>query len=78
MGLADHTIVPDVAEPLAADCVAPPAAELLLPLLLQPARVSAPTTPTRAVTCQLLTERLPGYLRDLALVMRPPLKVVTS
>jgi hypothetical protein len=58
--------------------VAPPAAELLLPLLPQPARASAPTTPTRAVTCQLLTERLPAYLRDLALVMRPPLKVVTS
>jgi hypothetical protein len=79
MGLADHTIVPDVAEP-EADCVAPPPAELVLLLLLppQPARVSAPTTPTRAVTCQLLTERLPGYLRDLALVMRPPLKVVTS
>ena len=78
MGLADHTIVPEVAEPVA-DCVAlPPAAADVLLLLLQPARASAPTAPTRAVSCKLLTERLPGNLRDLALVMRPPLKVVPS
>jgi hypothetical protein len=77
MGLADHTIVPDVAEPVA-DCVAPPPAADVLLLLLQPARVSAPTAPTTAVSCKLLTERLPGNLRDLALVMRPPLKVVPS
>jgi hypothetical protein len=70
MGLADHTIEPDVAEPAAAD--APLDAELvpvlvlllLLLLLLQPATPSAPTTPTRAVSCQPFRERLPGYLRD--------------
>ncbi|MGH3183549.1 MAG: hypothetical protein ACRDOE_16845 [Streptosporangiaceae bacterium] len=77
MGLADHTIVPEVAEPVA-DCVALVAVDgddVLL--LLQPATASAPTAPTRAVSCQPLTERLPGNLRDLALVMRPPLKVVS-
>jgi hypothetical protein len=72
IGLADHTIEPDVAEPVA-DCVAPPLGDEVV-LLLQPARASAPTTPTRAVSCQALTWRLPGYLRDPIL---PPLKVVT-
>jgi hypothetical protein len=59
IGLADHEIVP-VAAPLA-DAVAllPPVVELLLlPLLLQPARASAPVTPTTAVRCQPRTGRL--------------------
>jgi len=72
MGLADHTIEPDVAEPAADDV--PLDGELVLVLvllvlvllLLQPATPSAPTTPTRAATCQLLSERLPRYL-DLAI-----------
>ena len=80
MGLADHTIEPEVAEPVA-DCVAPPADDCvaLLPaddeelLLLQPATPSAPTTPTRAVSCQPFRGRLPGWLIDLARIMRPPL-----
>jgi hypothetical protein len=69
MGLADHTIEPDVAEPAAADApldaeLVPVLVLLLLLLLLQPATPSAPTTPTRAVSCQPFRERLPGYLRD--------------
>src|SRR5271166_5578985 len=61
MGLADHVIEPDVAEPAAADVpldgelVLVPVLVLLLLLLLlllQPATASAPTTPTRAVSCQ--------------------------
>jgi hypothetical protein len=76
IGLADHTIVPEVAEPLA-DWVAPPPPldELLLLLPPQPARASAPVTPTMAVSCQPLTGRLPGFLRD---PMLPPLCVVDS
>jgi hypothetical protein len=77
IGLADQTIEPDVADPVA-DCVAPAAAVLLLlpPLLPpQPARATAPTAPTTAVSCQPRMGRLPGYLRD---PMVPPLKVVTS
>jgi len=85
MGLADHTIEPDVAEPAAADV--PLAGELVLlllvlvladdeELLLQPATPRAPTTPTRAVSCQPFSWRLPGWLIDLARSMRPPLKVV--
>ncbi|MGB6581348.1 MAG: hypothetical protein WBF34_25875 [Streptosporangiaceae bacterium] len=77
MGLADHTIEPDVAEPAAADV--PLDAELvlvlaapllLLLLLLQPATARAPTAPTMAVSCQPFRRRLPGYLRDPIL---PPL-----
>jgi hypothetical protein len=71
MGLADHTIEPDVAEPAAADwpldaelVLVPLVPLLLLLLLLQPATPSAPTTPTRAVSCQPFRGRLPGYLRD--------------
>jgi hypothetical protein len=74
MGLADHTIEPDVAEPAAADVpldaelvlllLVPLLLLLLLLLLLQPATPSAPTTPTRAVSCQPFRGRLPGYLRD--------------
>jgi hypothetical protein len=77
IGLADHTMLPEVADPLA-DVVAPPppAVLLLLPLLPpQPARASAPATPMTAVSCFPLRGRLPGYLRD---PMVPPLKVVTS
>jgi hypothetical protein len=80
IGLADQTIEPDVVDPVADD--APPAGAdvvLLLPpvvvlLLLQPARTSAPATPTRAVSCQLLTGRLPGSLIDRSRTMRPPSK----
>jgi hypothetical protein len=72
IGLADHVIVP-VALPVA-DAVAPPLDELL-PLLLHPARATAPTAPTTAVSCQPRRGRLPGYLRD---PMVPPLKVVAS
>jgi len=82
MGLADHTIEPDVAEPAAADV--PLDGELVLVLvlvladdvellLLQPATPRAPTTPTRAVSCQPFRGRLPRWLIDLARVMRPPL-----
>jgi hypothetical protein len=81
IGLADHTMLPEVADPLA-DVVAPPppAVLLLLPPLLpllppQPARASAPATPMTAVSCLPVRGRLPGYLRD---PMVPPLKVVTS
>jgi len=78
IGLADHTMLPDVADP-EADEVAPPVVPellvLLLPPLLQPARATAPTAPTTAVSCQPRMGRLPGYLRD---PMVPPLKVVTS
>jgi hypothetical protein len=84
-GLADHENEPDVALPGAVDApllvgnavlllmvvVVPPPA--LVPLLLHPARTNAPAAPTRAVSCQPLTWRLPGYLRDLRF---PPLKVV--
>jgi len=84
-GLADQTIEPDVVEPmllvaaglLVLLLVLLLAAVLLL-LLLQPATLRAPTTPTRAVTCQPFRRRLPGWLIDLACVMRPPLYVVTS
>jgi len=86
IGLADHTIEPDVAEPAAADVpldgelalvlVLADDGELLLLLLLQPATPRAPTTPTRAVSCQPFSWRLPGWLIDLARSMRPPLKVV--
>ena len=84
-GLADHTIEPDVALPGADDaplaarpccCCAAAAGGgvlLLLPLLPQPARTNAPAAPTRAVSCQPLRWRLPGYLRD---PIFPPLKVV--
>src|SRR5271165_4148300 len=87
IGLADHTIEPDVAEPAAADvpldgelvlvllALADDAELLLLLLLLllQPATPSAPTTPTRAVSCQPFRGRLPRWLIDLARIMRPPL-----
>ena len=83
-GLADHEIEPDVALPGATDAplvvgaavlvlVPPPPAALLLPLLPQPARTTTPAAPTRAVSCQPLTWRLAGYLRD---PIFPPLKVV--
>ena len=82
-GLADHEIEPDVALPGAVDAplvvgaavlvLVPPLAAELLPLLPQPARTTTPATPTRAVSCQPLTWRLPGYLRD---PIFPPLKVV--
>ena len=83
-GLADHEIEPDVALPGADDAplagkavllllVLPPAAALLLPLLPQPARTTTPAAPTIAVSCQPLTRRLPGDLRD---PIFPPLKVV--
>jgi len=83
-GLADQTIEPDVVEPML--LVAAGLLVLLLVLLLaavlllllQPATLRAPTTPTRAVTCQPFRRRLPGWLIDLACVMRPPLYVVTS
>jgi len=84
MGLADHTIEPDVAEPGAADVALDGELVLVLLvllgllLLLQPATPSAPKIPTRAVTCQALTGRLPRWLIDLARIMRPPLFVVTS
>src|SRR5215475_13074632 len=73
-GLADHEIEPDVALPAAFDApllvgaavlvpvLPPPAA--VVPLLPQPARTTTPAAPTRAVSCQPLTWRLPGYLRD--------------
>src|SRR5215475_10022039 len=72
-GLADHEIEPDVALPGAVDApllvgtavlvpVLPPLG--LVPLLPQPARTTTPAAPTRAVSCQPLTWRLPGYLRD--------------
>ena len=66
IGLADHTIEPDVADPVADEVAPPPAAVLLLPPLLppQPARATAPAAPTTAVSCQPLRGRLPGYLRD--------------
>jgi hypothetical protein len=76
IGLADHEIVPDVAEPLAdaaplADEVPPPAGGLeVLLALLHPATPSAPTTPARAARCQ--------YLSDLAHAMRTSgLRLVT-
>ena len=65
-------IEPEVALPGADE--APPAGAalvavlLLVPLLLvvllllQPATASAPIAPTRAVSCQPLMGRLPGYL----------------
>ena len=59
MGLADHMIEPDVAVPAAADVpldgelvLVPVLVLLVLLLLLQPATASAPTIPTRAVSCQ--------------------------
>jgi len=69
MGLADHTIVAEVAEPVA-DCVAPVLVVDDEELLLQPATPRAPTIPTMAVSCQPFRWRLPGYLRDPIL---PPL-----
>ena len=62
--------------PRDATSVAVPAADgkvllvplVLLPLLPQAARPSAPTTAI-AATCQLRTEPLPGYLSDLARAM---------
>ncbi len=77
MGLADHTIEPDVALPGAADVLVDTGVVLLLVLLLlllllQPATASAPTAPTRAASCQLLRERLTADLRDLARAMCPP------
>ena len=79
IGLADHTILPEVAEPdaeLVAPPPPPPPPPALLPPLLppQPARTSAPATPTTAVICLPLRRPWPGYLRD---PMVPPLKVVT-
>src|SRR5689334_7266111 len=80
IGLADQTILPEVADPVA-DWVAPPPPPPLVPPLLppllppQPARASAPATPMTAVSCLPLRGRLPGYLRD---PMLPPLKIVTS
>jgi hypothetical protein len=74
-GLADQTMEPDVVEPTPlADpvllLVAPLPAEVPpLPLLPQPAKASAPATPTRAVTRQLLTERLPADLSDRSRIM---------
>jgi hypothetical protein len=79
IGLAHQVIEPDVAEPAAED--EPPAGAEAVPvlvvvglllLLLQPAAASAPTAPSRAASCQLLTERLAAYLRDFARAMRPP------
>jgi hypothetical protein len=67
-GLADQTMLPDVVEPM--PLVDPELGVLelplvvLVPLLPQPARASAPTTPTRAVTRQRLAELLPTYLSD--------------
>ena len=86
-GLADQTIEPDVVEHAGAarGRGAAAAALLLLALLLllelllpQPAMPRAPTTPTMAVSCQPFRWRLPGWLIDLARIMRPPLYVVTS
>ena len=74
IGLADHEIVP-VAAPVADAVAPPPLLDEVLPPLLQPARASAPVTPTAAVSCQALRGRLPGFLRD---PMCPPLYVVTS
>src|SRR5215469_1386316 len=78
IGLAHQVIEPDVAVPAAED--EPPAGAEAVPvlvvvgllLLLQPAAASAPTAPSRAASCQLLTERLAAYLRDFARAMRPP------
>jgi hypothetical protein len=79
IGLADHTMLPDVADPEADEvALLPPVVPellLLLPPLLQPARATAPTAPTTAVSCQPRMGRLPGYLRD---PIVPPLKVVDS
>src|SRR6516162_1673512 len=72
IGLADQTIEPDVPDPVA-DCVAPVPPGALVPLLLQPARATAPAAPTTAASCQPLTWPLAGYLRD---PIFPPLKVV--
>src|SRR5271167_1151315 len=77
IGLADHTIVAEVADPVA-DCVAllllvAPLLAVDEELLLQPATPSAPTIPTRAVSCQPFRGRLPRWLIDLARFMRPPL-----
>jgi hypothetical protein len=59
IGLAHQLIEPDVADPLAdavplavGVLVLPPPAALLLPLLLQPLKASAPATPAAAATCQ--------------------------
>jgi hypothetical protein len=81
IGLAHQLIVPDVAfpgaddDPLAGNAVLELelVLVLLVVLLLQPDTASAPTRPGRAASCQLVTERLAAYLRDLA---PPPPHVV--
>jgi len=76
MGLADHTIEPDVALPGADDDPAAAGALLLLLvvvlLLLQPATASAPTAPARAASCQPLGRR-DEYLTDLCRAIYAPL-----
>jgi hypothetical protein len=74
MGLADHTIEAEVAEPLA-DWVAPPVVVVVVdddePPLLQPAMANAPVTPMRAASCQPLG-RLPEFLIDRSRTACPP------
>jgi hypothetical protein len=82
IGLAHQVIEPDVALPAALE--APPAGAVadpdpvlvlvvvLLLLLLQPAAASAPAAPTRAASCQLLTERPAACLREPARLILPP------
>jgi hypothetical protein len=75
MGLADHTIEPDVALPAAADVLVDTGVVLLLLLLLlllQPATASAPTAPARAASCQLLSRR-DEYSTDLCRAIDAPL-----
>src|SRR5580704_9574602 len=73
IGLADHTIEPDVALPAAADVAVDTGVLLLLLLLLllQPATASAPTAPAMAASCQLL--RRDEYPANLCRAIYAPL-----
>jgi hypothetical protein len=73
IGLADHTIEPDVALPAAEDVAVDTGVLLLLLLLLllQPATASAPTAPAMAASCQLL--RRDEYPANLCRAIYAPL-----